>query len=166
MPAGLVPINVRQIILREIRSGVVTADVGGKKLGKRWAPGYLPYLWNNDPNTRLKNNCYNYATIKTTNTFAQPGKGSGRMYSQLSGPDVLAAAKRDGLVDFYIPSNRVAQAPRGVWHVVALVVAPGWSGAKLEGGGDQGATSFPVCLLFPPLGARREEERPWERGWR
>lgn len=41
----------------------------------------LPYdaaWWNNDQNTLLNNNCYNYACDQATDTFAQPGRwGSG-----------------------------------------------------------------------------------------
>src|SRR5690606_15255980 len=35
-------------------------------------PPYNPGKWNNDPNIRTRNNCYNYANDKITNTFAQP----------------------------------------------------------------------------------------------
>src|SRR5689334_1218391 len=37
-------------------------------------PRYEPNIWNNDPNIRRNNNCYNYANNKITNTFAQPGR--------------------------------------------------------------------------------------------
>ena len=121
MPAGLLPSQIRQHIEKEIRSGKVTADVGGKS-AKRWAPQYYPYFWNL---YKDKNNCYNYATTRLTNTFAQPGRGSGRIYSQINGPEVRDAAKRDGLFEFYMPPHQTPKAPQGYLHVVALVVSPG-----------------------------------------
>jgi hypothetical protein len=38
---------------------------------------YLPGFWNDDTNVRWNNNCYNYATNRRTDTFAQPGRGGG-----------------------------------------------------------------------------------------
>jgi hypothetical protein len=38
-------------------------------------------FWNNDANVRLHNNCYNYASTKRTNTFAQPGRGCGHKWT-------------------------------------------------------------------------------------
>lgn len=42
-------------------------------------PPFNPSKWNNDLHVRRNNNCYNYAKNKITNTFAQPGRGSGLM---------------------------------------------------------------------------------------
>ena len=36
---------------------------------------YNPGFWNNDATVRTRNNCYNYASNKRTNTFAQPEIG-------------------------------------------------------------------------------------------
>ena len=122
MPDGLLPSQIRQHVEKEIRSGKVTAEVGGKR-AKRWAPQYYPYHWNLN---RQQNNCYNYASTKMTNTFAQPGRGSGRIYTQINGPEVRDASKRDGLVDFYLGPSQTPQDPaHPYWHLVALVVAPG-----------------------------------------
>ena len=38
---------------------------------------YFPGFWNDDTNVRWNNNCYNYATNRRTDTFAQPGRGGG-----------------------------------------------------------------------------------------
>ena len=122
MPAGLLPSQIRQHIEKEIRSGKVTADVGGKS-AKRWAPPYYPYYWNL---YKDKNNCYNYATNTLSYTqFAQPGRGSGRKFSRINGPEVRDAAKRDGLFEFYMPPYQAPKAPQGNYHVVALVVRQG-----------------------------------------
>jgi transcriptional regulator with XRE-family HTH domain len=82
---------------------------------------YNPGFWNNDPNIRSRNNCYNYASNKRTDTFAQPGRGSGHMYTAITCPAVSQAALYDGLHRRYVcfPDS---EKPR---YLVALVVAPG-----------------------------------------
>jgi hypothetical protein len=82
---------------------------------------FNPGFWN-DPNHIGKNNCYNYASNKRTDTFAQPGRGSGHIYTALSCPAVTAAAISDGLhhrFDCFPDTEK----PR--W-LVAMVVAPGY----------------------------------------
>ncbi len=82
---------------------------------------FNPGFWNNDPAVRTRNNCYNYASNKRTDTFAQPGRGVGRMYGAITCPEVTRASLDDGLhrrFDCFPP----AEAPR---YLVALVVAPG-----------------------------------------
>ncbi len=83
---------------------------------------YNPGFWNNDPVVRQNNNCYNYASNWRTNTFAQPGRGCGQMYTALTCPEVTRAALCDGMhrrYDCFPDSER----PR---YLVALVVAPGF----------------------------------------
>ena len=82
---------------------------------------FNPNFWNNDPFVRRWNNCYNYASNKRTDTFAQPGLGSGRKYGAFSCAEVSAAALRDGCRRRYncFPDS---ERPR---YLVALVVAPG-----------------------------------------
>ena len=58
---------------------------------------YNPGFWNNDPTILRKNNCYNYASNKRTDTFAQPGRGCGRMYTAITCPEMTRAALCDGL---------------------------------------------------------------------
>ncbi|NOK61955.1 MAG: hypothetical protein GFH27_549289n350 [Chloroflexi bacterium AL-W] len=53
-------------------------------------------FWNGSSSHQLNNNCYNYAANSRTNTFAQPGRASGQMFSTISCADVGAAAVRDG----------------------------------------------------------------------
>ena len=92
MPAGSVPNQLRQNILTEINSGKVTAKVGAKKT-KRWAPLFQPHCANEDPYVMANNNCYNYATTKMTNTYAQPGIGStGRKCHPITSSCVRVAA--------------------------------------------------------------------------
>lgn len=89
------------------------------------APAYRPRLWY-DRNTRLYNNCYNYANNKITGvsptTAAQPGKAHGALINGKTCPDLIAAVQADGLVlkpDFASPLG----ANQG-WYV-ALVINPG-----------------------------------------
>jgi hypothetical protein len=82
---------------------------------------FNPGFWNNDPNVRLNNNCYNYASNWRTNTFAQPGRGCGHMYTAITCPEVTRAALCDGMhhrFDCFPDSEK----PR---YLVAMVVAPG-----------------------------------------
>lgn len=82
---------------------------------------YNPNFWNNNPTILSKNNCYNYASNKRTDTFAQPGRGCGKMYTAITCAEVTRAALCDRLhkrFDCFPPS----EAPR---YLVALVVAPG-----------------------------------------
>lgn len=77
--------------------------------------------WNNNPVVKRNNNCYNYANDKITNTFAQPGRGSG-----VTGPfpptcsGTGSAAERDGQVRVSSASSTPSQG-----HFIALVVWPG-----------------------------------------
>ncbi|RWU07415.1 hypothetical protein [Pedobacter chitinilyticus] len=84
-------------------------------------PPYNPGWWNNDASRLRSNNCYNYGSNFATNTFAQPGRGSGRMYAAISCAEVSAAAARDGLIS--IPNVDSTPADG---HYVALVVGPNW----------------------------------------
>lgn len=112
----------REDIEKEIASGVITAQINGRKV-RRFAPLYEPLLWQME-RTRLCNNCYNYATMTRTDTFAQPGTGSGHRFAELTGQAVKEAAERDGL-QVYVPppgTDEVRRAPVGEKHLVALVV--------------------------------------------
>lgn len=82
---------------------------------------YNPGFWNNNSVIRSKNNCYNYASNKRTDTFAQPGRGCGHMYTAINCVEVTKASLCDGLHKRYncFPTS---QAPR---YLVALVIAPG-----------------------------------------
>lgn len=109
--------------------------------GKRYAPPYQPAVWNAlVPAYRRQrcNNCYNYATRRATDTFAQPGYGSGRIYTRNAGgglianphtgANLMAAAQRDGLTQLNPHPGAAAPvpgAPAHAWrHLVALVVKP------------------------------------------
>jgi hypothetical protein len=52
-------------------------------------------FWNSNP-TLSTNNCYNFASNLATNTFAQPGRGSGTIFSSLTVSNIKSAMYRDG----------------------------------------------------------------------
>ncbi len=84
------------------------------------APIYEPDWWN--VSTRQPyNNCYNYATNYRTDTFAQPGRASGAMYSALNCNKVTAGAIADELIDSPSACNKCPSEG----HRVALVIWPG-----------------------------------------
>jgi hypothetical protein len=84
------------------------------------APVYNPAIWNT-PAVQPHNNCYNYANNQITNTFAQPGRATGHMYTALTCPAVQHAAQSDGLVP-HANFNDPLAAGHG-WYV-ALVIWP------------------------------------------
>ena len=63
-----------------------------------WWTGYndLIAFWNGNTTRRLNNNCYNFASSLATNTFAQPGRGSGSIFTSLTVSNIKSAAYRDG----------------------------------------------------------------------
>lgn len=75
---------------------------------------YNPGFWNVQP-TQANNNCYNYAMNYRSNTFAQPGRKSGHMYTALNCTNVGNAANFDGCTAVCNGSNKL----------VALVIWPG-----------------------------------------
>lgn len=82
---------------------------------------YNPDFWNR-PEVQPWNNCYNYASNRRTDTFAQPGKGAGAMYTVPTCAEVTRAALADGChrrFDCFPDSEKNR-------YLVALVVAPGW----------------------------------------
>lgn len=82
---------------------------------------FNPGFWNAS-DVIGRNNCYNYASNWRTNTFAQPGRGAGQMYTALTCPEVTRAALADGChrrFDCFPDTEK----PR--W-LIALVVGPGY----------------------------------------
>ena len=107
----------------EIVPAKKTISVGGRR--KRYAYQYAPAIWNT-ANKQLDNNCYNYANNKATDTFAQPGRGSGAM-CQYKRPDCMRnAAINDHLETLDLPPDApLPLAPSGKKHLVALFINPG-----------------------------------------
>ena len=90
-------------------------------------PLYEPAWWNDGGQKQFNNNCYNYASNYRSDTFAQPGRATGAMYTQLSGCNVPSGqrsakmgAVSDCLIDTPLANNNCPQ--NG--HLVALVIWP------------------------------------------
>jgi len=75
---------------------------------------YNPGFWNT-PAVQPKNNCYNYAMNWKSDTFAQPGRISGHIWTAINCANVGTAANWDGCRTICSGSNKN----------VALVIAPG-----------------------------------------
>ena len=87
---------------------------------------FTPEFWN-DPAVITKNNCYNYATNRRTNTFAQPGRATGSFPYPLACEQVRAAAISDG-AKYSATQDGFAECPpdseKPRWYM-ALAVWPG-----------------------------------------
>ena len=95
---------------------------------QHYAPELNLDLWNSTPTVQSRNNCYNYANDKITNSFAQPGTGSGLPYDRfhLTRKEILAASERDGLVKLDVAKeDPCPKAPEQPNCLVALFVAEG-----------------------------------------
>lgn len=108
-------------ISKNVSGGIASKNKSLKESFELLAvPPFDPGKWN-ITSVQPYNNCYNYANDKITNTFAQPGRGSGTMYTNLLCSDVSAAATRDGQISV---SNAASTPMDG--HFIALVVAPNY----------------------------------------
>lgn len=110
--------------LAYVQQEVQKNSIGGtasslKELHLLAVPPFDPGKWNSDPVVLRNNNCYNYANDKITNTFAQPGRGSGQ-----GGPyppscaGTGSAAERDGQRP--IPSPDITPAEG---QIICLVIS-------------------------------------------
>jgi hypothetical protein len=81
-------------------------------------PAYQPAFWNVYSDILRNNNCYNYSNNKRTDTFAQPGRASGQMYTALTCAAVEPAAVADGIVKLVGTDCEDGK------NKIALVVAP------------------------------------------
>ncbi len=89
---------------------------------RRCIPQYEPGKWNDANGVQYTNNCYNYACNLQTNTYAQPGRASGNMYSSIECDEVGDGAESDGLVPVDCDTGCGC---RNCCHKVALVIWPG-----------------------------------------
>lgn len=71
--------------------------------------------WWNDSH-KPYNNCYNFASNWRTDTFAQPGRASGQIFSSLTCSNIGAAVRRDGYADSCRSSSNIS---------ICLVIWPG-----------------------------------------
>lgn len=124
---------------------------------------FNPAFWN-DPAHIGKNNCYNYATNRRTDTFAQPGRACGHMYAHINCTDVGNGAVCDG--GTFLLRARLGEAPMvhgtrnrpGSWlHRLPLVSQ---SHARLLGPQAR-RHSGAQCGQFRPNRHRPTNRQPW-----
>jgi hypothetical protein len=89
----------------------------------RCLPAYQPAVWNDSNGIQYNNNCYNYGCDKATGTFAQPGRGTGHMYTAIDCTEVGKGAQSDGLVPVNCDGGCGCS---DCHHQVALVIWPGY----------------------------------------
>lgn len=93
---------------------------------------FNPGFWN-VARVQANNNCYNYATNRRTDTFAQPGRAAGKQATTMACSNVASGAKVDGILG---SSFCLASTSQPRWYV-ALVVWPGvdyhWYRQQAEG---------------------------------
>jgi hypothetical protein len=77
-------------------------------------PSYSPSFWNNDYDTKINNNCYNYANNKRTDSFAQPGKSSGQAFASHTTAELQNRCNQDQLN----VTTSTASAPNGQTKIV------------------------------------------------
>jgi hypothetical protein len=107
---------IQQEIQKNVNGGIANSLSGFNLMA---IPPYDAGKWNNNPTVLRNNNCYNYGNDKITNTFAQPGRGSGQEAPYPpSCAGTTGAAVRDGLISISNPDMTPAEG-----HIVALVVS-------------------------------------------
>ena len=89
---------------------------------RRCVPTFDPSAWNDGNGIQFHNNCYNYACNIRTDTFAQPGRASGHMYTSLDCASVGSGAQSDGLAS--VDCDEGCGCGK-CCHEVALVMDPG-----------------------------------------
>ena len=153
VPDRTISTTIKSIVEKEIRGGKVSA---AKRTVKRYAPPYDPAIWN-DGDHVVKNNCYNYASTIRTDTFAQPGDGSGQSYPWpfYKAEDIKKAAEADGCV--FKKAQKHMCAPSGDEHLVALVVYLGK--LKLNSKIDYVSAGLHLCLCQRNYTMDRSNER-------
>ncbi len=112
-------IKVKEAAMKAEASAKIVEDLEFKKIVQIAGcvianTPYNPNFWN-VPGTQPYNNCYNYAMNNRTNTFAQPGRKTGHMYTSLDCVNVGNAASFDGCKPTCSGSSKL----------VALVIWPG-----------------------------------------
>jgi hypothetical protein len=121
--------HINQRILTEYEFGIkqkheniFNEECEGPIVGPDTVPDFNPKVDDNGCfiTRKWENNCYNYSTDVLTNTFAQPGRGTGHKWKANTCDDVKRASLSDGLewVGTEYPSN----IDKG--HFVALLIWP------------------------------------------
>jgi len=129
MPDELSPTgSYRQRIRNVITSGKVSADCPNTAGNESCVLPNSLDRWNVIEEIRRKNNGYSYVHSAITNSYAQPGRGTGKIYSQIATEAIKNAAARDGFVALSphpTADEPVPSAPEEDALLVALFLSPG-----------------------------------------
>lgn len=85
------------------------------------ASAFNPNFWNAQRTVMRNNNCYNYASNRRTDTFAQPGRATGAQATVMACSNVGAGATSDGA----LAAPNCASSTQSPRHYMALVIWPG-----------------------------------------
>jgi hypothetical protein len=110
-------IYVETEISKNVKGGPASVNRSIKLMAPLVVPPFNPGKWNT-PQIQPYNNCYNYANDIITNTFAQPGRGSGIFIANCLCATVSPAAISDGQI-----ATANAAGPIADGHYIALVSA-------------------------------------------
>ncbi|CAE7247204.1 unnamed protein product [Symbiodinium sp. CCMP2592] len=104
-------------------SAVETAANCSHQVGPDTVPTYNPSVDDRGcfVSHQSQNNCYNYGTDISTDTFAQPGRGSGHKWKANTCDAIRAAAESDGL---QWQGTELPKGPPETGHFVALFIWP------------------------------------------
>mmetsp|Transcript_23654 Transcript_23654/g.55766 ORF Transcript_23654/g.55766 Transcript_23654/m.55766 type:complete len:303 (-) Transcript_23654:47-955(-) len=104
-------------------SAVETAANCSHQVGPDTVPTYNPSVDDHGcfVSHQSQNNCYNYGTDISTDTFAQPGRGSGHKWKANTCDAIRAAAESDGL---QWQGTELPKGPPETGHFVALFIWP------------------------------------------
>lgn len=121
-PKKLVPTGIKKVIESTFVSKECPPDK--KRRRKRFEPAYSPKHWTFDYRELECNNCYDYANIKKTDNYAQPG-GEELTIEKFTAEGVIRLAIGDGLALLPTPADDkpVRKGPKGDSHLVALFVS-------------------------------------------
>jgi hypothetical protein len=112
------PISIRPVISESENDECDNTPIKGPDNYPEYNPEkddfscFIKRQWNN--------NCYNYGTDIVTNTFAQPGRGSGHKWDFDTCDDITKWAEADGLI--YVGQSITKKLDKG--HYVALLMWP------------------------------------------
>lgn len=98
-------------------TGTVGPTGGGQSCASNYLTSDTDFSFWNGSSYISYNNCYNYASNYRNNTFAQPGRAGGQVWTALTCSNMSAAVRRDGYADSCLGS--------GAKNIsICLVIAP------------------------------------------
>ncbi|PFX61599.1 hypothetical protein COL36_10335 [Bacillus wiedmannii] len=112
-------------ILKEIKDIPINSfpkyELENERIGCQYEQvAFAPHFWNTNYHVK-RNNCYNFATNRGTDSFAQLGRASGQLYREVTCYEVTKGAIADGLHK----ADSCFQESEKPRLLIALFIAPG-----------------------------------------